>query len=236
MAATNLAPPITTSPVHSYVPPNLSNSQSPELSSGSGSTPSSSSVDGSGNGDDEADDDIWDMVDSLYSRMVPNELKQSRGRKLSLDLIAELDGATFGAGAHHGHDLSTNRVPLIFPRPPGASMEQLIIPHFPELTDALLGRRENTARAIRTAGESSKAPGGIRTLQSVPQTIFEAFFIDRSVEQISQGIQLDSEKEMLGHMTRERFQGLLDSQVRYSPLNRANGSFSRLFHCRTGRI
>ena len=170
--------------------------QLPDLSSGkgSGSTPSSSSVDESA--DNDGGDDVWDMVDSLYSRIVPDELKhpQDRGKKLSSDLFDQLDGATFGP------DRSTNRVPLVFPQPPGDGYD-LLIPHFPELTDALLGPPENRNRAVRTAGEF---------LGSEPDSCPEAHTI---LEKISQGIQQDTETKMLGHVTQERFKSLLDSQV-----------------------
>jgi len=110
----------------------------PDLSS----THSTTSDEDGGVSDDE---EIWDMVDTLYARRLPDTKGDHGKTKLSSSLIVELDGATFGA------DPSTNRVPLFFPRPPD---DEIDIHHFPPLTEALL--RNNTgkgAKVFRTSGE-----------------------------------------------------------------------------------
>lgn len=138
MVGTFLGPPIASSSARSFS--FGSTPRVPDLSSASGSTPSTSSNDdGSGTPEDEGQE-VWDVVDSMYTRRVDGDGRVTYARKISSDLTIELDGATFGV------DPSTNRVPLKFPRPPGS--DEMDIPHFPELTDALL-----VSSGARTSGE-----------------------------------------------------------------------------------
>jgi hypothetical protein len=138
-----------------YLSSPTTNQSTPQTSGSDGSGLNASHEHGHGHDHDydhdDDDTDLWDYVDSIYSRIVPDEARRGSGAKLNPNLIDELDGATFGA---FKTDRSINRVPLVFPRPP--TEEEMLIPHFPELTSALEGRKENAERAIRTSGEYNR--------------------------------------------------------------------------------
>jgi hypothetical protein len=118
-------------------------SSTPELVSSAHSTSTSDEDTG-----DSTDDDIWDLVDSMYARrMTTND---ESGKPISSSLIVELDGATFGV------DPSTNRVPLHFPRPPTEDQD---IPHFPPLTGALFSPSGELKKGYRLDGKDMGAKG-----------------------------------------------------------------------------
>ena len=98
--------------------------------------------------------------------------ENTNGKKLSSSLIVELDGATFGA------DPSTNRVPLVFPRPPE---EDIDIPHFPPLTGSFplrIAKRGSMSeigqdgKAQRTSGMQADRGAVFRTSGKLPYTSF----------------------------------------------------------------
>jgi hypothetical protein len=114
----------------------------PEFDSSESTASSDESLNTSG------DDDIWDLVDSTYTRRVT--LEDDDGKPISSALVIELDGATFGV------DPSTNRVPLNFPLPPGGEDD---IPHFPPLTRALFDAQGKLSKGFRLDGGDNVVKG-----------------------------------------------------------------------------
>ena len=172
MPNSSLSYPIATAPLKGYWPP------SPKLPDLTNSTPSTSSddINSTSVSDDDPHEAVWEYVDSAYTytrqtrektdingsgngngKDNGNEHGNGINRKWSSDLIAELDGATFGADQA---DPSTNRVPFHFPRPPDGG--DYDIPHFPALTDAVLGTPGEVTKIQRTSGESSSLFGSVR--------------------------------------------------------------------------
>ena len=149
MSGTFLRYPISTSRPREFRPSVSATSSVPSLSTtrprNNGSTPSNST------GDDDSSSehswDVWDIVDSVYTRRSDDP----HAKLLSMEMSRELDGETFGAD-RNDFDRSTNRKPLEFPRPPEGG--QIEIPHFPALTEALLGSPDKSKAPVRTSGES----------------------------------------------------------------------------------
>jgi hypothetical protein len=200
-----------------YLPPH--HYSTPDLSSNNSSDSTSITE------DDSSEDDthgLWEHVSLLYSRVRGKQSNvDDNGRPIKGDLIAELDGATFGVdGPGNENDPSTNRQPMEFPMPP--DREEYDIPHFPPLTRELKqDDKEKGARNADSKGNDKKQ----RVFRTSGESLISTFTLDpyrraddHGVEPIATGIQKDSEERALGHITLKRFQHLLDSPVRPPPI------------------